>query len=106
MIVALGAAAAAASLVAAEPAVRFATVSVLMAGTTIAMAATYLLVRAFRLGALVRFTPHPVMGGFLAGSGWLLLIGGIGLTTGVPLGRGWFEADALRAGCPPSHSAC
>lgn len=33
----------------------------------------------FRLGGLVRFLPYPVVGGFLAGSGWLLFIGGIGV---------------------------
>lgn len=29
----------------------------------------------FRLGNIVRFFPHPVIGGFLAGSGWLLVVG-------------------------------
>jgi sulfate permease, SulP family len=31
----------------------------------------------FRLGGLVRFVPYPVVGGFLAGTGWLLFKGGI-----------------------------
>ena len=100
VILALGAAAAASALVAADPATRFATVAVLVAGMTIAMGMVYLFVRAFRLGALVRFMPHPVMGGFLAGTGWLLVVGGIGLTTGVPLGRGWFQADMLARWLP------
>jgi SulP family sulfate permease len=100
IIVALGAAAAASALATPDPAARFATVVVLVAGTTIAMGAVYLLVRAFRLGALVRFMPHPVMGGFLAGTGWLLVIGGIGLATGVPLGRGWIHADTLTRWLP------
>jgi SulP family sulfate permease len=34
----------------------------------------YLLGR-FQLGNIVRFFPHPVIGGFLAGSGWLLVVG-------------------------------
>jgi sulfate permease, SulP family len=93
IIVALGAAAAASALAAADPGMRFATVAVLVAGTTIAMGLVYLLVRAFRLEALARFMPHPVMGGFLAGTGWLLVVGGIGLATGVPPGRGWFQGD-------------
>jgi SulP family sulfate permease len=29
----------------------------------------------FKLGALVRFLPYPVVGGFLAGTGWLLVTG-------------------------------
>jgi sulfate permease, SulP family len=36
----------------------------------------------FRLGWLVRFFPYSVIGGFLAGTGWLLLLGGIGVITG------------------------
>ena len=38
----------------------------------------------FRLGNLVRFVPYPVVGGFLAGTGWLLLKGGIYVASGVP----------------------
>ncbi|HSJ50941.1 MAG TPA: SulP family inorganic anion transporter [Actinomycetota bacterium] len=37
----------------------------------------------FRLGDLVRFVPYPVVGGFLAGTGWLLLKGGIYVASGV-----------------------
>ena len=37
----------------------------------------------FRLGNLVRFVPYPVVGGFLAGTGWLLLKGGIYVASGV-----------------------
>jgi SulP family sulfate permease len=36
-----------------------------------------------RLGNLVRFVPYPVVGGFLAGTGWLLLKGGIYVASGV-----------------------
>ncbi len=36
----------------------------------------------FRLGRLVRYVPYPVIGGFLAGTGWLLLDGGLGLLAG------------------------
>lgn len=35
----------------------------------------------FRLGGLVRFVPLPVIGGFLAGTGWLLVAGGADLAT-------------------------
>lgn len=36
----------------------------------------------FRLGHLVRFVPYPVIGGFLAGTGWLLVRGGVGILVG------------------------
>ncbi|HUF58657.1 MAG TPA: SulP family inorganic anion transporter [Actinomycetota bacterium] len=38
-----------------------------------------------RLGALIRFVPYPVVGGFLAGTGWLLFKGGIYVATGTIL---------------------
>jgi len=37
----------------------------------------------FRLGNLVRFVPYPVVGGFLAGTGWLLLKGGVAVAAGI-----------------------
>jgi SulP family sulfate permease len=101
VIVALGVASAAAGLATASPASRLATVSVLVAGSTLAMAAFYAVLRRFRLGALVRFMPHPVMGGFLAGTGWLLVVlGGVGLTTTVPVGGGLLEPQVLARWLP------
>ena len=37
-----------------------------------------------KLGALIRFLPYPVVGGFLAGTGWLLASGGLAVMTGIP----------------------
>ncbi|MCP4363423.1 MAG: SLC26A/SulP transporter family protein [Chloroflexi bacterium] len=37
----------------------------------------------FKLGALFRFLPYPVVGGFLAGTGWLLARGGLTVMTGI-----------------------
>lgn len=56
----------------------------LAVGTTFVYIATCTLVTGllmlglgwFRLGRLVRFAPLPVIGGFLAGTGWLLVAGG------------------------------
>jgi SulP family sulfate permease len=38
-----------------------------------------------RLGNLIRYIPYPVIGGFLAGSGWLLVRGAIRIMTGTSL---------------------
>jgi SulP family sulfate permease len=46
---------------------------------TLATGVTFLALGSFRLGNLVRFVPYPVVGGFLAGTGWLLAKGGIGV---------------------------
>jgi SulP family sulfate permease len=102
VIIALGTASAVAALAGqgADASTRYATASVLVALVTLSMALLYLLVRAFRLGALVRFMPHPVMGGFLAGTGWLLVVGGIGITTRVPLGPGLVAPDVLAKWVP------
>ena len=43
----------------------------------------FLVIGTFRLGNLVRFVPYPVVGGFLAGTGWLLLKGGVGVAAGL-----------------------
>jgi SulP family sulfate permease len=49
---------------------------------------TFLLLGTFRLGNLARFIPYPVVGGFLAGTGWLLLKGGIRVASGINLELG------------------
>ena len=38
---------------------------------------------ALRLGQLLRFVPYPVIGGFLAASGWLMISGSVEVITGV-----------------------
>ena len=43
---------------------------------------TFLVMGAFSLGNLIRFVPYPVVGGFLAGAGWLLVKGGITVASG------------------------
>ncbi|MCD6022537.1 MAG: putative Cyclic nucleotide-binding protein [Actinomycetia bacterium] len=45
----------------------------------------FLVIGRFRLGGLIRFVPYPVVGGFLAGTGWLLFKGGIYVSTGTIL---------------------
>lgn len=46
----------------------------------------FLLLGWFKLGGLIRYIPYPVIGGFLAGSGWLLVRGSVGVMTDLPLG--------------------
>ncbi len=60
----------------------FATIMALSALTTVATGLVFMAVGWLRLGRLVRFLPYPVMGGFLAGTGWLLLIGGLTVMSG------------------------
>ncbi|MFB2975697.1 SulP family inorganic anion transporter [Microseira sp. BLCC-F43] len=45
----------------------------------------FLILGRFRIGELIRFVPYPVVGGFLAGSGWLLVKGGFRIVTGLSL---------------------
>ena len=40
----------------------------------------------FRLTNFFRFMPYPVVGGFLAGGGWLLTVGGLSVMSGVDIG--------------------
>ena len=52
-------------------------IALLFASTMLTGAAFYILGR-FRLGGLARYVPYPVIGGFLAGTGYLLVQGSIG----------------------------
>jgi sulfate permease, SulP family len=50
---------------------------------TVLCGVVFVVLGTFRLGNLVRFVPYPVVGGFLAGTGWILLKGGIYVSSGV-----------------------
>lgn len=95
VILALGAAAAAAALPAASPEVRAATLSTLLLLVTLAFGGLCLLLGSFGLGALVRYLPVPVIGGFLAGTGWLLVMGGLGVAARAGFGWPLLEVDAI-----------
>jgi SulP family sulfate permease len=78
---------------------KFITVVAASILTTVLTGIIYLLLGQFKLGSLVRFLPYPVIGGFLAGTGWLLVTGGIGVMADVSfhiadLGL-LFQADIL-----------
>lgn len=72
-------------LAAASPETQFATVTAVMALSALVTAVVFLLVGHFKLSNLVRFLPYPVVGGFLAGSGVTLFLGGFGVMTGKSL---------------------
>lgn len=57
----------------------------LVFGTLITGAALFLL-GALRAGRYIRYIPYPVVGGFLAASGWQLVTGALRVLTGRPLG--------------------
>jgi len=63
----------------------FLTVVLAIAVATIAAGIFFFLLGSLRLGDLVRFVPYPVIGGFLAGTGWLLAKGAVGVLTDVPV---------------------
>lgn len=50
---------------------------------TLSTGIAFVILGTFRLGNLVRYVPYPVVGGFLAGTGWLLFKGGIGVAASV-----------------------
>lgn len=81
-------------------AIQFATVTLVIVCTTLLTGVLLLALGYFKLGGVVRFLPYPVIGGFLAGSGWLLLQGGIGVMTDIPIGLGWFQLNIFMLWIP------
>ncbi|OQX60814.1 MAG: hypothetical protein B5M51_09855 [Anaerolinea sp. 4484_236] len=63
----------------------FLTITVAFAISTLAVGLVFLLFGIFRMGSLIRFMPYPIFGGFLAGLGWLLIRGGLGIMIDLPL---------------------
>ena len=61
----------------------FITAVTAIALTTLITGLFFLGLGQFKLSGLIRFLPYPVVGGFLAGTGWLLVTGAIGLMADV-----------------------
>lgn len=79
----------------------FPTVVVAIALTSVLTGVFFLVLGLVRGGILVRFIPYPVVGGFLAGCGWLLVYGA--LTVMVEDLQGWsmlLEPDHLKMWVP------
>ena len=58
------------------------TVLAAIASSTLIVGLALFFLGAYKLGNIVRFTPYPVIGGFLAGSGWLLVTGSFRVISG------------------------
>ncbi len=61
----------------------FLTVVAAVVTATLLTGIVSVLLGSFRLGNAVRFVPYPVIGGFLAGTGWLLAKGGVGVAADI-----------------------
>jgi sulfate permease, SulP family len=66
--------------------VHFLTVFAALILTTLTTGVFFYLIGHFNLGNLVRYIPYPVVGGFLAGAGWLLVTGALGVLVDAPIG--------------------
>lgn len=82
MILAVAVAAVASALPAGTRAMLPTVVATMMA-TTLTAAVLFLLLGVFRLGNVVRYVPYPVIGGFLAGTGLLLVDGAVNVMSGI-----------------------
>lgn len=77
------------------PQAIFITVVVAIGITTLATGACLLALGHFRMGRLVRYLPYPVVGGMLAGTGWLLVTGAIATMSDLPTGPALLQAETL-----------
>ena len=79
---------------------QFATVTMMIVITSLMTGFLLAILGIFKLGGLARFLPYPVMGGFLAGTGWLLVQGGIGMMANAEIGPEWFQWHAIELWAP------
>lgn len=80
--------------------VQFATVTIMIVITSLMTGFLFLILGFFKLGGLIRFLPYPVVGGFLAGTGWLLIQGGIGIMTDTTIFMDWLKPNLLMLWLP------
>src|SRR5689334_23264014 len=71
-----------AQMPAASAETKFITVTVTIIVTSILTGIFFLLIGGFKLARFVRFIPYPVVGGFIAGTGLLLVQGALGVMLG------------------------
>ncbi len=69
----------------ASPDATFMTMVASIGSATFATGLALAAIGHFRLTNLFRFVPYPVVGGFLAGGGWLLTVGGLSVMSGMDI---------------------
>lgn len=84
-ILALVAAGIAASMKDAQPQSIYITILAAIALTSLLTALFFLSLGWFKASGFVRYIPYPVIGGFLAGTGWLIAKGALGVMVDMPL---------------------
>jgi SulP family sulfate permease len=84
-IMGLAAAAIGVSMRGEEPRAIYSTIVAAISLTSILTAVFFLLLGWFKASGFVRYIPYPVVGGFLAGTGYLLSMGAFGVMVNVPL---------------------
>jgi sulfate permease, SulP family len=68
-----------------QPETMFLTVIATIGLTSLCTGVCLFILGQFKLGDLIRFIPYPVIGGFLAGTGWLLVCGSFRVMVATPL---------------------
>jgi len=92
-LIAVGAAGIASAMAGAETPERiYFTVVAAIILSSLATGLIFYLIGQFKLGNLVRFIPFPVIGGFLAGTGWLIVRGALEGTIDQPLSPSIFSS--------------
>ncbi|HTX90039.1 MAG TPA: SulP family inorganic anion transporter [Anaerolineales bacterium] len=84
-ILGLVAAGIAVSMKSSTPSAIYVTVVAAIMLTSLLAAVFFLLLGRFKASGFVRYIPYPVVGGFLAGTGWLMTKGAIGVMVAMPL---------------------
>ena len=94
----------AAGMKGADPDAVYATVLAAISLTSVLAAVFFLLLGWFKASGFVRYIPYPVVGGFLAGTGWLLVLGAMGVMANTSLTIAnlpkLFETDTLISWVP------
>ncbi len=78
-----------------SPVGAFSTMVMLMALSTLLTGVILWCFGHYNLGSFVRYIPYPVMGGFMAGTGWLLVVGGIKVVADDGIGMHMFALDSI-----------
>jgi SulP family sulfate permease len=89
---------------------RYATVVFAIVIASLLTGVFFLALGALKLGRFVRYIPYPVVGGFLAGTGWLLLKGGLEVMTDLSANlsqfSGFFDIGVIVKWVPGLALAC